>query len=81
MVATVATTLDPHTLPRRPGELADHLRRDRLLAGAFEHGLSALGVCLRLIASCLEAGDTVSQRRVAQIGHARLDGVIEPLEP
>ena len=81
MVATVTTALDPHTLPCRPGELAHHLRRDCLLAGAFEDGLSALGICLRLIARCLEAGDTVSQRRVAQIGHARLDGVIEPLQP
>ncbi len=81
MVATVATTLDPHPLPRRPGELAHHLWRDRLLAGAFQQDLRTLGVSLRLIASRLQAGDAVFQCRVAQIGHTRFDGVIEPLQP
>ncbi|WP_284947267.1 hypothetical protein [Acidisoma cladoniae] len=81
MVTAVAAAVDPHTRPRRSGELAHHLRRDRLLAGAFEHGLSALRVGLCLIVSRLEPGDTVFQRRVVQIGHARFDGVIQPLEP
>lgn len=32
VIAAIAATVDPHTLLRRPGELADHLRRNRLLA-------------------------------------------------
>ena len=32
MVAPVAAAVDPDPLARRPGELLDHLRRDRLLA-------------------------------------------------
>jgi hypothetical protein len=70
-----------HIRSRRACELADHCRRDRLLGWAFEHSPGTFGVCPRLIASRLEAGDTVLQHRVVQIGHARPDGVIEPLEP
>jgi hypothetical protein len=81
MVAAVTAAVDAHTLPRGPGELAGYLRRDRLLAGAFQRGLSALGVCLRLVMDRVEADDTVFQRSVVQIGHVRFDGVIEPLEP
>ena len=34
-----------------------------------------------LIADRLEAGDALLQRRGVEIGHAALDGVVEPLEP
>jgi hypothetical protein len=80
MVAAVAATLHSHPLSRRHRELADHGRRDRPLTRAFEHGLRALGVGLGLIASCLEAGDAVFQLQVTQIGHAQLNGVVQPLE-
>lgn len=62
MVAAVSATLDAHTLPRRPGELPDHLGCDRLLTRAFEYGLGTLGVGLGLISCRLEAGDAVLQR-------------------
>src|SRR5882672_9565906 len=35
VVAAIAAAVDPHPRPRRPGELPDHLRRDRLPARAF----------------------------------------------
>jgi len=35
MVAAVTAVLSPHALFRRPGELADHLRRDRLFCPEF----------------------------------------------
>ena len=47
---------------------------------ALEHRLCPLGIGLGLIADGLEAIDPIFQRRVVQIGHARLDGVIEALE-
>ncbi len=50
------------------------------MAGAFEQRLRPVGIGPRLIADDLEAGDTLLERRVVQIGNARLDGVIEPLE-
>ncbi|WP_294028341.1 hypothetical protein [Sphingopyxis sp.] len=50
------------------------------MAGAFEHSLRPVGVGPRLIAENLEAGNTLLERGVLQIGDARLDGVIEPLE-
>ena len=46
----------------------------------LKHGLGALGVGLRLIADGLEAVDAVLERRVVQVGDARLDGVVEALE-
>ncbi|NDV89561.1 hypothetical protein GTW51_23325 [Aurantimonas aggregata] len=45
-----------------------------------EHGLGALGIDPGLIATGFETIDAVLERRVVQIGDARLDGVIEPLE-
>jgi hypothetical protein len=39
-----------------------------------------LGVGLGLIPDSREAGDTLLQRRVAQVSHTGLDGVIEPLQ-
>ncbi|WP_245439454.1 hypothetical protein [Aminobacter sp. MSH1] len=50
------------------------------MAGIFEQGLRPIGVGPRLIAENLQASDPLLQRRVVQIGNARLDGVIEPLE-
>jgi len=59
----------------------DHGRRDSLLPRAFRRRLGAVGIGLGLIANALQAGDTVLQRRVVQIGDTVFDGVIEPLEP
>ncbi|MET4898559.1 hypothetical protein RN629_15600 [Sphingomonadaceae bacterium jetA1] len=50
------------------------------MAGAVEQGLRPVGVGSRLIADDLEAGDALFERRVIQIGHTGLDGVVEPLE-
>jgi hypothetical protein len=46
----------------------------------LEHGLGALGVGLRLVADSLEAVDPVLERRVVDVGDARLDGVVEALQ-
>ncbi|WP_219993569.1 hypothetical protein [Asticcacaulis tiandongensis] len=80
MVAAIAAAFQPDTLAGGRGELAQHLRRDRLLPRVLEHGLRPLCIGLGMIADGLEAVDTIFQRRVVQIGHARLDSVIEPLE-
>ncbi|WP_313394066.1 hypothetical protein [Sphingobium yanoikuyae] len=50
------------------------------MAGAFEQGLRPVRVGPRLIAENLEAGNTLLERGVVQIGDARLYGVVEPLE-
>ena len=81
MVAAIASTFQPDTLTRCRGELSQHLRRDGLLPRVLEHGLRPVGIHLGLIADGLEAVDAVFQRRIVQIGYARFDGVIEPLEP
>ena len=56
------------------------MRGDSLGTGVVEHRLRPLGVGLRLIPDGLEAIDAVFQGRVVNVGHACLDGVIEPLE-
>ncbi len=80
MVAAIAAAFQPDTVAGGCGELAQHLRRHRLLSCVLEHGLRALCIGLGLIADGLEAVDAIFQRRVVQIGHARFDGVIKPLE-
>ncbi|WP_303385064.1 hypothetical protein [Paracoccus sp. (in: a-proteobacteria)] len=62
------------------GEAPDHRGTEGAVAGAFKQRLCAVGVGPRLIADDLEAGDTLLERRVVQIGNARLDGVVEALE-
>ncbi|WP_243698755.1 hypothetical protein [Paracoccus alkanivorans] len=42
--------------------------------------MRALGVRFCLIADSLEPIDAILERRIVQIDHARLDGVIDPLE-
>lgn len=64
MIAAIASPFKADTLARGAGELTQHLRRDRLAPRVLEHGLSALGVALRLIADGLEAVDPVLERRV-----------------
>ena len=81
MIAAVAAAFEPDALAGGPGELAQHLRRDRLAPRVLKHGLGALGVDLGLIADGLEAVDAVLERRVVQVGDAHLDGVVEALEP
>ena len=81
MVAAVAAAFEADTLARGLGEGADHLRGDGLVAGVVEHGLSALGVGLRLVPDSLETVDAVfSGPRVVDVGNARLNGVIEAFE-
>jgi hypothetical protein len=80
MVAAITTTLKADMPPRGFGQGAHHLRGNGLAAGVLKHGLGALGIGLRLIADGLEAVDAVLERRVVQVGDARLDGVVEALE-
>ncbi|MGQ3671105.1 hypothetical protein ACT6QG_01760 [Xanthobacter sp. TB0136] len=80
MVATIAAAFQSNTLTGGCGELAQHLRRHRLLSCVLEHGLRTLGISFGLIADGLEAVDTIFQRRVVQIGNTCLDGVIKPFE-
>jgi hypothetical protein len=80
MVAAIAAAIQPDTLAGGHGELAQHFRRHSPLADVLEHGLRPVGIGLCLITDGLGAVDAVFQRRVVQIGNARLDGVIEPLE-
>ena len=79
MVAAIAAG-QAHTLTCGVGELSQHRRGDRLLACAFQHGSRAVGIDPRLVADGLEAGDTVLEVRVVQVGDAALDGVVKPLE-
>jgi hypothetical protein len=80
MVAAVAAAVDTDPLTCRSGEPLDHLRRDRLLTRRLQHRGGTCGVGLRLIADRLEACDALLQCRVVEIGDARLDCVIEPLQ-
>jgi hypothetical protein len=80
MVAAINTPFKADMPPRGFGEGAHHLRGNGIFAGVLKHGLGALGIGLRLIADGLEAVDTVLERRVVQVGDARLDGVVEALE-
>ena len=81
VVAAVTAAGNVHALSRRLGELADHLRRDRLLTRAFQRGPRPFGVDLGLVAYGLQTGDALLQRWVVQIGDTRLNGVVEPLQP
>jgi len=80
MVAAVAASIYPHPLTSRPGEPGKHRSCDRL-PGALKRGLGAFGIDLGLIPGRLEAGDTLPQVWVVQIGYATLDGIVKPLEP
>ncbi|WP_029312248.1 MULTISPECIES: hypothetical protein [Acidiphilium] len=80
MVAAIATPFKADTPPCDFGEVAHHLRGNGLAAGVLKHGLGALGIGLRLIADGLQAVDAVLERRVVQVGDARLDGVVEAFE-
>mgnify|MGYP001153125941 CR=1 FL=1 len=80
MVAAIAAAFKADALAGGLGEGADHLGGDGLGAGGVEHGLGALGVGLGLIADSLEAVNAVFERRVVNVGHARLDGIVEALE-
>jgi len=81
MIAAIAATVQSNALTRGPGELSQHLRRHGFLARVLEHGPCPVGIDHGLIADGLEAVDTVFQRRVIQVGDARLDGVVQTLEP
>ncbi len=76
VVAAITTPFKADMPPRGFGEGAHHLRGNSIVAGVFKHGLGALGIGLCLIADSLEAVDAVLERRVVQVGDARLDGVV-----
>ena len=81
MVAAIAAASDPYPLASGCSKFPHHGGRDGLMAVAFERGGRSLRLGLRLIADRFEAGDPVLERRVVQIGHAALDGVVKALEP
>ncbi|MFO1259865.1 MAG: hypothetical protein U1E68_02140 [Sphingomonadaceae bacterium] len=80
MVAAIAAAFQPDTLAGGRGELSQHLRRDGFLPRVLKHGLRPVCIGLGLIANSLKAVDAIFQRWIVQIGNARLDSVIEPLE-
>ena len=79
MVAAVTAAGNPYAFASRRGELPHHGRCDGLLPGAFEGGCRPFRIGLCLIAGRFQAGDTILERRVVQVGHTAFDGVIEPL--
>jgi hypothetical protein len=80
VIAPITALVAANALPRAARKPCDHCGTERAVAGAFEQCLSAVGVNPGLIAENLEAGNTLLECRVVQIGNTRLDGVIEPLE-
>ena len=77
----MAAVVDPDVLTGRPVECLDHGGRNRLLPHTLGHRLGTVGIGLGLIANRLQTGDALLERRVAQIGDAGFDGVIESLQP
>lgn len=80
MVAAGGRPFNPHPLASRPGGLGEHRSSDDLTC-TLHSGLGASGIDLGLIPGRLEAGDTLPQIWVVQIGYAALDGIVQPLEP
>jgi hypothetical protein len=80
VVAAVAAAFETDALAGGLGEGADHLRGDGLGAGVVEHGLGALGIGFCLIADSLQAIDAVFQGRIVDVGHSRLNGVVEAFQ-
>ncbi|WP_025031611.1 hypothetical protein [Nitratireductor aquibiodomus] len=80
MIPPVAAFAAPDALACAAGETMDHRGADGAVAGAFEQRLRAVGIDLGLIADDLEAGDALRKRRVVQVGHACLYGVVEALQ-
>ncbi|WP_276118273.1 hypothetical protein [Pararhizobium qamdonense] len=60
----ITTPVELDALARHIGEPAHGGQRHRPVAGAFEHGLRALGIDLRLVAERLQPGDAVFERGV-----------------
>lgn len=80
MIAAVAAAVDAHPLAGGGRESLHHLRGDGLLRRTVKHGLRPLGIGLGLVTDRAQALDAVFQRRIVQIGHTGLDGVIEPFQ-
>ncbi|WP_298498021.1 hypothetical protein [uncultured Maritimibacter sp.] len=80
MIPPIAALTILYTVACDLRELPDHRRANGAVAGAVEQRLCPVGVGPCLIADDLEAGDAFGQSRIVQIGHPRLDGVIETLE-
>ncbi|WLS06717.1 hypothetical protein Q9314_04845 [Shinella sumterensis] len=80
MIPPIAALVAANALPRAACKPFDHCWAKGAVAGAFKHSLRPVGVGPRLIAENLEAGNALLECRIVQIGHTRLDGVIEPLE-
>lgn len=62
-IPPIAAPIHPDPMPCHPGKAAHSGGRHRPIAGAFEDGLSPLGIDLGLIAEPLQADDALLQRR------------------
>ncbi|KPH62112.1 hypothetical protein [Novosphingobium sp. ST904] len=80
VIPPIAALMAANALPRAVCKSFDHCGAEGTVAGAFEHCLCPVGVGTGLIADDLEAGYSLLERRVVQIGDAGLNGIIEPLE-
>ena len=80
MVAAVAAAGQADAFAGLAGEGCDMVPCDRR-AGALGGLAGARGVGLGLVAGGLQLGHPFLQRRVVQVRHAALDGVIETPEP
>ncbi|WP_369523255.1 hypothetical protein [Brucella anthropi] len=80
MIPPITAFAAPDAFPCAAGKSFDHRGADGTVTGAVEQGLRSVGIGSRLIADDLEASDALFERRVVEIGYARLDGVVKPLE-
>ncbi len=55
MIPPIATSLKPQPFASDIGEALDHVRHDRLITGAVQHGLGALDVGCGLVPNYFEA--------------------------
>ncbi|WP_313393004.1 hypothetical protein [Sphingobium yanoikuyae] len=76
MIPPIAALVAANALLRAARKPCDHCGAEGTVAGAFKHGLRAVGIGSCLIANDLETGDPLLERRIIQIGHTRLDGVV-----
>src|SRR5665213_2064871 len=79
MVAAVTTIRQTDARPGGTGKASEQSWSDNG-ACTFQGGGGTPGVGLRLIADRLQTGNAVLESWIVQIGYARFNGVIEPLE-
>ena len=80
MIAAIAAAREANALAGFLGENGDMVRRDRH-AETLGGLAGALGVGPGLIGGDFQFGNALPQSGIVEVGDARLDGVIEPLEP